>query len=166
MQANPFMLSEASMPIRLTCGNALCTPVIAYGLYLFHQTRAVRAWKTITARIVSFQKKWEASPPGVAQKALVIYSYELDGKYYQGTRLTIDDWLLAVGPIQVSKLAKAYRIGTVATAFYNPQQPERSILRRPGYLPSIAIILAGLISLAVLIVFIISGGHVPPGWHP
>ncbi|SIQ18143.1 DUF3592 domain-containing protein [Aquipseudomonas alcaligenes] len=91
-----------------------------------------REWPTtegvITASRIDRQLADSAYRSGYEYEVRVEYSYQVDGVRYQGNRLRIQ-------PAEYSSASSArrelmqYPVGGKVRVYYNPQQPERSLLK-------------------------------------
>jgi hypothetical protein len=160
------MVAEISMRGRLLSVLGLCAPIMGYGLYLLRQMNLMRKWQQAEGEVVSLKQKWEVDQHGIAPKAIIAYSYQINGRIFQGNRITVSDWLLAKGALQVSRLNKRYSIGGPVTVYFDPERPERGILERPGYTLPLVTLGVGLGAFITLALLILGGTRMPPGWHP
>lgn len=135
----------------------LSLPVAIYGAYLLKETIRLRRWMRGKATILSFQIKGT----NLNQEAEMRYAYDVHGKPYEGTRITVSDWVLAAGVWYVEQLRKRYPVGSETVIWYDPLQPERSVLRRPGYTLAVAALALGLGGGGYLLWWAMS-----PNYHP
>ena len=147
---------------RQLCCVGLFLPVAITGAYYLKETIRLRGWVQGKARILSFQIKGTS----LTQEAEMRYAYEVKGKTYEGTRITISDWLLAAGALYVGLLRKRYPVGADTAVWYDPLRPERSVLKRPGYTLAVATLLFGLGGGGYLFWSIGQGWTMAPGYHP
>lgn len=158
------MIAEASLLTRQLCAIALCLPAIIAGVYYLRETILLRRWTGRgKASIVSFETKggWI-----LHREAAIRYTYTVAARAYEGSRITVSDYVFATGPVLVERQRRRYPVGTETTVFYDQNRPERSVLRRPRYWLA-ALTLAFGFGVAVFLVWdIANGGRMPPGWHP
>jgi hypothetical protein len=147
---------------RQLCCVGLSLPVAISGAYYLKETIRLRRWVQVRATVLSFQTKGAI----VNQEAEMRYSYEVRGKKYEGTRITISDWVLAAGAWHVERLRKRYPVGSDAAVWYDPLRPELSVLRRPGYTLAVATLLLGLGGGGYMFWSIGEGWTMPPTYHP
>src|SRR5262245_50917861 len=124
-----WLIAETSAISRKLGAAALCLPMVCYGIFLFRRAFIMREWQRTTGTILSF--KDELTRYG--GRALILYSYSVDGKSHKGNRITLDDWLIAHGALQVHLLRKKFPVGASVFVNYDPLHPEQSVLCRPGY---------------------------------
>ncbi len=81
-------------------------------------------------------------------KAEINYSYIVDGQRYHGNKCTTLEtrW---TSPAGAARVQSQYPVGAAVDVFYDPQDPARAVLE-PGVTVSIwAVLVGGLVSLAV-----------------
>jgi uncharacterized protein DUF3592 len=157
------MLATTSIATRQLAGAMLCLPVVLYGGYLIWKTKRMRRWLPINGRI----QKFEIVRNNFNEfNAVVEYTYSVEGKSLLGNRITVSDATLASGLVLVQKLSKQFEIGKEVPVYYDSQQPDKSVLKRPGYVFPCCIFLVGLISMIVLVVLIGKGTTLSPEMRP
>jgi len=81
------------------------------------------------------------------------YSYSVDGKNYDSTRVTMADWFFASGVFAVSKFQKTFPVGREVTVYYDPANPKRSVLYNIGYGYMIFLFVCGIGIFVVWMMF-------------
>lgn len=122
------------------------------------ELRRARRWPSVVGRI-------ESSAPGFVltrmdnremprneRVAKILYTFEVAGKTYQGTRVTFAE---KTAESEVAELLTRYPAGKIVTVFYDPADPFNAVLDRempkdvlPGCL---ALIVVGVLALAGVI---------------
>jgi Protein of unknown function (DUF3592) len=157
------MLATTSIITRQLAGALLCLPVVLHGGYLIWKAKRMQQWLPTNGRIQKFEivrknfKKFNA---------VVEYTYSIEGKSLLGNRITVCDATLASGLLLAQKLAKQFPVGKEVQVYYDSQQPDQSVLKRPGYVFPYCIFLIGLIAMIVLVVLIGKGTTLPPEMRP
>ncbi|MBW4565450.1 MAG: DUF3592 domain-containing protein [Mojavia pulchra JT2-VF2] len=90
-------------------------------IYLFYKSAT---WLNVEATIHS-----ASITPGSPYKALIIYTYEVNGRQYRGKRL----WFAYSGSYDRSSandLIATYPVGSRTLVYYCPRHPQRAVLLR------------------------------------
>jgi Protein of unknown function (DUF3592) len=89
--------------------------------------------KIIAAEVEAYQGRVDTSSdtnaPRTFYKPSVVYTYRVNGRQFQGDRVTIGTKISATMPGVASRLAKRYPVGTEVDVHYNPKSPGESVLR-------------------------------------
>ena len=92
----------------------------------------VTAGKIVAADVEEYQPLFDNSTtsntPRTMYKPSVMYTYTVNGRQYQGDRVTMGTKISASAPGVANRLAKRYPIGTEVEVHYNPKSPGESVL--------------------------------------
>jgi len=131
-----FILARAGQTQGLIFWGAFYTFAIC--LYsVIYQTRIYR-WPSVIGKLLELGTK--ESGPGQRVKSdqmyvsKALYSYSVNGKDYQGTR--VSSWVIAAShnarTFLEAQLKSVDQRGGSVTVFYNPGNPQKSFLIKPG----------------------------------
>jgi ribosomal protein L35AE/L33A len=109
-------------------GLVVAAPVLAAPFLFFHRRSAVKAkaaeaWPEVTGRVVDAF----VTEAGGWPAPIVIYSYEVDGRLYRGSRLRFGG-TGGMSPGAVEQVLAAYATGSEVAVFHDPKRPAKSVL--------------------------------------
>ena len=138
------------MNTKLVIGSAvLAAPFIITGMCFVFMALRVRSWPSAPGKIL--EGKWRMSHTSPEFKGR--YSYSVHGKNYESTRVTMADWYFTAGVIAIRRFEKLFPVGREVPVYYDPANPERSVLYKPGFGSPIFLIVWGIATFAVLVKF-------------
>lgn len=98
----------------------------------------------------------DGATPGTQYRIRAGYTYEIDGTSYQGTRLTVYDWVYrSEGRATAWLEARGLTPGARVPVSYDPDEPERALLV-PGIPWGRLEVILGLLVLGVLPVAVVT----------
>jgi hypothetical protein len=95
-------------------------------------------WPTTRGKIIAteveeyvprFDGDTDNRRPRTMYKPSVLYTYEVNGRQYQGDRVTMGTKVSATLPIVARRLAARYPVGAEVDVHYNPKSPGESVLK-------------------------------------
>ncbi|MES2820486.1 MAG: DUF3592 domain-containing protein [Pseudomonadota bacterium] len=106
----------------------------------FKEQRSAKTWPSVTATVTRSEvqsrtkprdndKQWETLEGRTVYEANVGYRYEIDGVQYNGNRIKVNSSSYASRSTAEQVLAE-YPVGKSVTAYYNPEEPGASVLKR------------------------------------
>ena len=125
----------------------LASPFITLGLCFVFMALRVRTWPSVPGKILD--AKWRMAD-NLSPVFKVRYSYSVHGKNYDGSRVTMADWFFASGVFAIRKFQKMFPVGREVTVYYDPANPERSVLYKTGYGYMIFLFVCGIGTFVVL----------------
>jgi hypothetical protein len=132
-------------------GGLLQLLIFALLVYLSLKTRQ---WSETTGKILSSELSdfnWETDDTGKTYKASIKYQYQVGGKEYTSKRAYYGDWIAISFSSYMRTLVAQYKAGEECKVYYNPQNPQTSVLKI-GVISSIySLLLGGLIFIGVSI---------------
>lgn len=119
--------------------------LLGYGLLSTVEALQSRSWPSVqgmvtVARVGSYIDKDEDGST-VMYKALIQYTYQVDGRRYRGSRVSLGDYASS-DPRSAAAIVQRYPAGGVARVYYNPAAPGEALLE-PGFSPA-QLILPGI----------------------
>ncbi|MFH1923230.1 MAG: DUF3592 domain-containing protein [Planctomycetota bacterium] len=115
------------------------------------EAAASRSWPQASGRITESRvESWEDSEGDRSYAASINYEYEVNRIRYTGDRISFGDHSSG-GPSLAHSLVRRYPTRKGVQIFYDPNRPERSVLK-PGLTP-LAFLFLGLAGLPLLIGF-------------
>lgn len=100
-----------------------------------YEASSSRAWSTVQGQVVSASVEQEIVRGRRIDRLHFRYAYAVEGKRYVGERVTIGPNFGPFAPKAVDVVAE-YRLRSVVTVFYHPEDPNRSVLK-PGVTPTV-----------------------------
>jgi len=129
----------------------------------FRQAKKVSSWPRTQGRVVSSQLEDGPSMgrplPVVSHRAVITYTYEVQGQEWSSERVFFGDDAFATGDGARDRVRK-YEPGTTVEVFYDPSNPGEAVLEPETAWHQAAtevILWVVLGSLSVLAVFVASG---------
>ena len=125
---------------------------------LFESLRATYTWQQTAVEVVDSgmthtSQRTRSGASNTLSKLNVVYSYEVDGQSYTGTRVRIFENHSNIDEAYTRELNKKLRLNE-ATAYYNPAKPEQSILD-PRFTPGHAALLGWLATTFMILGMVI-----------
>ena len=137
--------------------------LLIFGLYFLvmcafsvrYQLR-VKAWPQTQGKILHSRLEhvagfeWDPADKSYATDAL--YEYQVDGRIYRGKK--VSPWVMVAShnaKFILQKQLSRIKVGpgNEVPVYYNPNNPSRSVLIKPGYLGIHLTVLVGLLPLAL-----------------
>lgn len=103
---------------------------LIYGFYAVAKVLRMRCWPSVPAEVLNTSVRWETFDTNMARRLRVSYRYCVGGREFTSSRITISDFLLAMGEPQIRYLQRKLQLG--ARAYYDPENPQDAVLVRPG----------------------------------
>ncbi len=110
----------------------------------FMESLDAMSWPTVVGKVVRSELKMEThrirtrSSEGIRRSAtedtfvpLIDYTFEVDGKEFQGTRVSSVRGGTLGDRASIEEILKKYAVGQLVTVSYNPTDPEQCLLE-PG----------------------------------
>ncbi len=102
--------------------------LLIYGIGLVRDARACAGWPTVQGRVLSSEAQMVSRQKDKSTYAPnVSYRYEVDGKEYQSSRLTIVPRNYR-GQQWVTEILASYPVGGVVVVHYDPKEPANCML--------------------------------------
>lgn len=119
--------------------------LLGYGLLSTVEALQSRSWPSVqgavtVSRMDSYIDKDEDGAT-VMYKAVIQYAYQVDGRQYRGSRVSLGDYSSS-DPRSAAAIIQRYPAGGAARVYYNPAAPEKALLE-PGFSPT-QLILPGI----------------------
>ena len=141
------LLRKRGIPVACFCGGIY---FLSMGVRMARLARASRTWLTASGRV---REAGIATSDfeGPVYGAALVYEYEVGGRKYSGSRITLYD-APSSNRTQAESLLARYPVGSDHPVYYDPDKPEFAVLQ-PGatlwhYLPFLGA--ASLIANSVL----------------
>jgi len=128
----------------------LASPFIITGLCFVFMELRVRTWPSVPGKILG--GKWRLGD-NLSPVFKARYSYSVHGKNYDNSRVTMADWFFASEVFAIRKFQKMFPVGREAMVYYDPANPERSVLYKTGYGHMIFLFVCGIGTFVVLMTF-------------
>jgi hypothetical protein len=109
---------------------ALGVGFLIYGCFVAAKVFRMRSWPSVAAEVLETNTRWEITAETMVRRLRVSYRYVVDGQAFTSSRVTVSDFLLATGELQVRYLQRRLRCGP--RAYYDPRNPRNAVLVRPG----------------------------------
>ena len=90
----------------------------------------MRHWALADGQVNKFEIVHDRS---LKARATIEYIYFFEGKTYTGKRITVSDAMLASGLLLAQKLAKQFPVGRQVPVYFDRQNPNQCVLKRPGF---------------------------------
>jgi len=104
---------------------------LIYGCFVLRKVSRMRSWPSVPAQLLDANIRWENRDESMARRLRVSYRHVVCGEVFTSTRVTVSDFLLATGELQVRYIVRNHLL-TGAKAYYDPRNPGSSVLVRPG----------------------------------
>jgi hypothetical protein len=101
---------------------------IFYAVHTHGRDRLSLQWPHVSGTIVQSQSVYRPSARYTFYSADVDYVYRVDGRNYGGNRIKLWDPKLERENSILDSFVAAHPAGTTADVYYDPKQPERSVL--------------------------------------
>ena len=124
------------------------SPFIVTGFCFIFLTLRARAWPSTAGRILEAKSGFTMSYDFKAR-----YCYCVHGQNFESSRVTVADWFYSCGVIAVRRFEKRFPVGRDVAVYYDPANPKRSVLYRPGFASAIFLLACGFATFAVLLKF-------------
>ncbi|WP_113880736.1 MULTISPECIES: DUF3592 domain-containing protein [Marinobacter] len=106
--------------------------IIFLGFWRYYFGIKSKGWPVTDGLIISGKSEYYANPSGVNGHILNIkYRYKVSGKNYTSTRINFSLNESAGNKAHAEELLNNYRNGRVVKVYYNPNNPEQSVIE-PG----------------------------------
>jgi len=142
--------------------------IFGLGINLYKKAKASETWPTVDGVVFSSEvSSYKDSKKNTRYSANVNYSYMIENKEYTSNDISMSE-VTSSNVSSAEKICKQYPEGTKVKVFYNPENPDESLLI-PGtsfvvYLPMIAgaiflligIVLVGKPIVKIIFVFFVS----------
>jgi hypothetical protein len=100
--------------------------------------QAAQAWPAVMGAVVSSEVSTEASWDSTSNseamriRPAVVYAYEVNGRRYTNNQLRASDSFYSAGmlPGSAQAVVSRYPAGAPVTVYYNPLNPQESVLER------------------------------------
>lgn len=125
--------------------------------FLYKKSKNSTKWNNVKGIILQAdldELVMEADTP-VTYKTSVEYSYIVDTKTYYSKRIFYGDFLRHSSLWNTKKLMGKYKKGNVVDVYYNPKNPNDTVLQRGIHIDVIIIFLTSLFLLLVGIILIL-----------
>jgi len=105
--------------------------VAGYGIRIIHQARESASWVPTDGQITHSQMVSNSGGEGTTYAPEVHYTYQVEGKEYNGTRIFIGDNRYSSNGDYARNYIERYPVGKEVSVYFDPQQPGSAILE-PG----------------------------------
>ena len=122
----------------------------APGIYYALRATRLRTWPSAPGRIVSCELTWDTGGQHIQLRPKVRYAYAVQGKSYEGTQLTMADWLYTTGIVQARSYARRFPVGKDVSVYYEPENHSKSVVVKPGFIAATVMIAMGVVTVYVL----------------
>ncbi len=129
--------------------------LIVFGLYSMRETSRSRGWAETSGRVIQSSVNSFTNRGTTTYRPLVVYSYSVDGVRFTCTRIAFRS-MASGNRSAAARVAADYPVGRTVTLFYDPQQPDQSVLER-GINPWFPIVAGGLLSMLAVWMRILRG---------
>ena len=116
--------------ICMTIAGAICFIV---GRSTFKTARASKKWPPVQGKVVESGTMRMSGIEGVATAASVKYTYQVDGREYVSSRISMGQYGTGGGEHAKAEAAK-YPAGKIVTVHYDPKNPAQAVLEPGGAL--------------------------------
>lgn len=107
----------------------LCLIVLAVIAVRFFAALKTSHWTAAQANIVTSEpRRRRAGEPGPETQAHILYEFTVDGKTHRSHQLKARG--VPVGETELPHFLGTYPVGSTATIYYNPANPQESVLER------------------------------------
>jgi hypothetical protein len=120
------------------------TVLLFLGIASIVQALSIRGWPK-THGLVKSATVAQARRPrvGPAGRPRISYEYKVDGRTYESDRVAFS---MTSTPRAVEKTMRRYTPGALVEVYYDPRQPERSVLEKPwGVVGTVVLLVCGAI---------------------
>lgn len=101
--------------------------LLAVIAYLTYMTRRSQNWPAAAGRVKSSRISYDSSSDKTSGTPYVVYTFEVNGKKYQGSTINPGDVTLGDNDAAARVVAR-YPAGTDVAVYYNPQNPADHFL--------------------------------------
>lgn len=131
--------------------------LLLHFLYLHITSSKTKNWKHVKGKILISNIdniNYTGEDADLSYKAKVKYQYNLNGKNYLSKKIFYGDYIRSNMSYRAKKVIKKYGKDEIVTVYYNPDNPEESVLET-GINPVIYKILYVSLCLILLSIFLI-----------
>lgn len=129
----------------------------------FYESSQMQSWQPIQATLLHAETKYSYSSDANTYQAKARYRYQVNGQQFENARVSIHSGSDNVGEYQREMgrtLINLYNAGKKVTAFYNPENPQDSIIDR-----NVRWGMIGFQSIFVLVFGLVGGAVTYFGWR-
>lgn len=141
--------SFMSLLIGITFTIAGAVLVFGFGLPLRRQAVASASWPATEGRITRSRLEVRAGDKGSSLTADVEYEYDLDGRTLVGSRVWIGDGYSSSPGTEHRDAVNRYPVGREVQVYYEPEDPDESVLEPGPNWSSLLLVLLGLVFLSI-----------------
>jgi len=117
--------------------------------YFYRKSKDTGNWEVVKGTVCDSKLDEYVSDSGTSYKAIVRYSYIVNGKEYMSGRIFFGDIIREGFSFKSKGLLNIYPGGTTVEVYYNPLKPAESVLRK-GVHPNVMLM---FITSFLLLVF-------------
>lgn len=121
-------------------------------LSIFYQTRKSKQWSTTIGEVLSSELVdfgWNDGDSSKTYKAIVKYQYQIGGDIYSSGKIYYGDWIAISFSSYMKKIVNQYCKGEECIVHYNPQKPQKSVLKATLALPVYSLLLGSLLFVGI-----------------
>ena len=112
--------------------------LVVLGVFLYRRNKqanaakaAAQSWPHTTGMVLSSSVQARHSDNSTTYYPVVVYSYEVDGKAYQGQTIKAGDQFMSIRVTgQAEATVNRYPPGKRVMVYYNPENPKEAALER------------------------------------
>ncbi|MBB4036331.1 hypothetical protein GGR21_002233 [Dysgonomonas hofstadii] len=122
--------------------------------YFYRKSKNTLNWDSVEGTVCESKiDKYITTDPEVSYKAVIRYSYTVDGKEYTSTRIFFGDILREGFSFKSKRLIKKYFRGMTVDVHYNPSNPEESVLQKGVHSEIILMFVASFLLIIFACIF-------------
>lgn len=119
-----LIITIAAIVFALVILNVIFLAII---FFMRRKMATVSQWPSTMGTVISSGIDRRSSSDGYTDYPSVQYSYQVDGRPYQGTKIAPG---MEVGGTGAGKVVARYPAGAQVMVFYNPQNPSDAVIER------------------------------------